>query len=218
MLDLYERLFADEESKDVTFELSDGQERAHRLVLKHASDVWARMFATPMCEQTSGVIKVPTTSRTEMRVFLRLIYTGCVDKSDWVQPEEALPVEEPRLPEGVAHCAAGDKDAEVPLQVLFAVAALAKQYMVSGVLSLATQVLKHRLTRAKDAMNIQDFELIVKAAISSDIGAVRMAALDVAKDWEKCKKQYDAKRLSPEVQSEMEAIWPTSAKKRRTLS
>ena len=74
-LALTERLYDDEET-DVKFELSDGTVSAHRLVLRAASDVFRAMFAQSMFEERGRVIPLPDVTSVEMRVFLRLLYTG----------------------------------------------------------------------------------------------------------------------------------------------
>eukprot|EP00929_Paragymnodinium_shiwhaense_P044047 TRINITY_DN2259_c0_g2_i1.p1 TRINITY_DN2259_c0_g2~~TRINITY_DN2259_c0_g2_i1.p1 ORF type:complete len:398 (-),score=62.45 TRINITY_DN2259_c0_g2_i1:539-1672(-) len=82
------KLFMDEESKDVTFKLADGEQRAHRLILQSASDVFKGMFGQDMREKQQGVVNLPEVDTSSMRVFLRLIYTGHIDESDFAQPEE----------------------------------------------------------------------------------------------------------------------------------
>merc|ERR1711964_482146 len=84
---MYERMFLDED-KDVLFKLADGEERAHKVVLKAASEVFSGMFKHGMRENAEGVVELPDVSRAAMRVFLRLIYTGHVDPSDWGQAEK----------------------------------------------------------------------------------------------------------------------------------
>lgn len=80
---LNERLFADDELKDLTIRVADGQVQAHRVVLSAASDAFKAMLTHEMSEKTSGVITLSDVSCSAMRVFLRLLYTGHVDSSDW---------------------------------------------------------------------------------------------------------------------------------------
>eukprot|EP00928_Gymnodinium_smaydae_P036652 TRINITY_DN25596_c0_g1_i1.p1 TRINITY_DN25596_c0_g1~~TRINITY_DN25596_c0_g1_i1.p1 ORF type:complete len:420 (-),score=64.86 TRINITY_DN25596_c0_g1_i1:106-1365(-) len=81
LLNLNQRLF-DADDKDVTFVLQDGKELAHKAVLRAASDVWAGMFDSNMREH-AGTIEINDVTRRDMRVFLRALYTGQVDPSDW---------------------------------------------------------------------------------------------------------------------------------------
>lgn len=252
--DLAESLFADEE-KDVTFELADGQERAHKAVLRAASEVWGGMFASGMRESSAGTVTLPDVGRTAMRVFLRLLYTGHVDAADWAAHRaaeaEAEAAGKAAAASAVAAAAAGAKssssssssaataaagcgatvdaegatadgadsagggasggasDAEAPpLDVLLTVASLAKRYMVAGVLSLAVQALKARLQVAKGRSDLKTFEAILAAAVAVDLGTVRMVALDLAKSFDGLRELYDKRSLRPEVQFELEAIWP----------
>jgi len=96
-----------------------------------------------------------------------------------------------------------------PLDILLGVALLAKKYMVGTILSITTQVLKERVARAKLCNDVAAFEQLLASAISGDLGAVRMAALDSAKDFAKLRSEYDAGRLRPEVAHDLESIWPS---------
>jgi len=359
---MYERMFLDED-KDVIFELADGQETAHKAILKASSDVFAGMFKHNMLEKTEGIVSLPDINRTTMRVFLRLIYTGHVDHADWAHMNEIptsinydgdiklrqanvevmasrltstggtcwaslalldigdldsfefnwrsdnwskmtvmvgiapldadlgpelykragfylycfngsitslyaqdgtvnkkfthpwpspLPAGEILtlkfqhgilmfsvnggsfvvaqfnypIPQKVRYCPAvlfGNASMAIevvsvpqphpcPLDIMLSVASLAKKYMVSRVLSMVTHVLKRRLAHAKTCNDTNTFEQILTGAIAADMGAVRMSALDCAKEFAKLRQEYDAKNLRSETTSELEAIWPSPAK------
>lgn len=358
LIAMMERMLLDDE-KDVTFELADGTEQAHRAVLKAASEVFAGMFRQGMREKFEGVVALPAVSRSAMRVFLRLIYVGYVDPSDWEEDAQAsdsdhgvlrkayvevqrrgavtcltptgrIPIvnwvlldtggaknieftlqsdvwqqgdimigiapscaqlgdnlyqtpgfygflssgnfnrlyaqdgtsDKPfhatwpsplpsgatisvsfnegslvfsvngghatvakfntPIPEDVCYVPAmcfvnRTSSVEVatisapkcPLAILLAVASLAKKYMVSSVHSLTTQVLKRRIANAKLCECTATFQHILASAIAEDMGAVRMAALEAAKDFAKLREEYDAGKLQPEVAFELEAIWPS---------
>eukprot|EP00929_Paragymnodinium_shiwhaense_P060328 TRINITY_DN30141_c0_g1_i1.p1 TRINITY_DN30141_c0_g1~~TRINITY_DN30141_c0_g1_i1.p1 ORF type:complete len:380 (-),score=70.23 TRINITY_DN30141_c0_g1_i1:359-1498(-) len=353
VLKTYNNLFIDEDLKDVTFRLQDGEERAHRNILMAASEVFKGMFKFDMKENQEGVVELPDLDRTSMRVFLRLIYTGHVDPTDWMthpgcgasDGKAADPVlwkantsvEWPRLtalapswkssvmldaesdsfqftvksdnwqnsnlmigivPKGAEignvlynstgfwlHASGGsftytypgsnplpqpiplrpnasvtvkydkvkstfmysldgnhftpvtfrfpipgnctfcpavnfyaaNETVEIemeteklpcPLGVLLAVTKLARKYMVRGTLSMTTQVLKRRLMDFKAKEDIESFQEIFAAAIGADIGALRLAALDLSRTFIKFREQYDEERLRPEVAHELEAIWP----------
>jgi len=90
VLALNQSLFLDEH-KDVTFKLADGEEHAHAVILKGCSEVFCGMFHQNMREKFEGVVELPGVPRAAMRVFLRLLYTGHVDESDWPQqPEDSM--------------------------------------------------------------------------------------------------------------------------------
>lgn len=189
LVELNERLLSDP-TKDVTFELADGREYAHRAVLAAASDVWGRMLGSTMQER-NGVIRMPDVDCVAMRVFLRLIYTAHIDPADWGKGDSA------------------DNNTKLPVELLLQVAKLAKRYMVDAVLSIATQALKARLTELKARGLVLTFEKILSAAIKTDLSAVRMAALDLARTFQALKVRYNRKELQPEVLAELQAIWPT---------
>merc|ERR1712151_288923 len=93
----------------------------------------------------------------------------------------------------------------VPVPILLTVASLSKKYMVNTVFSMTVQALKKRL--ATD--NADMFEEILAGAIAHDIGAVRMAAMDAARNFSALRDRYESASLRPEVAFELEAIWPS---------
>jgi len=367
VLAMYEGMLDDEEG-DVIFKLADGEARAHRAILRAASDVFACMFKQAMRENIEGVVDLPDVSKVSMRVFLRLIYTGHVDASDWhhvgtgrstspdtrvlqqanvqsilgteaarvlhltsqtpgwtssvlldsglgslefcfrsanwaelgnvmigivprdtgqlVQsifnsrgfwgfvsggclstvyaqdgtrgkaissqpwpsplplnakitlkyspscsslmfavddgPFATAPFNSP-IPRDTEFCAAvtfyeAFKLLEVvditrppsscPLATLIEVASLAKKYMVKRVLSRAILVLQRRLAEARARDDTDDFEQILAGAIASDMVAVRMAALDCARNFPILHEKYERGKLRPEIACELESIWP----------
>eukprot|EP00929_Paragymnodinium_shiwhaense_P107988 TRINITY_DN74321_c0_g1_i1.p1 TRINITY_DN74321_c0_g1~~TRINITY_DN74321_c0_g1_i1.p1 ORF type:complete len:378 (+),score=78.53 TRINITY_DN74321_c0_g1_i1:139-1272(+) len=352
VLTTYNTLFEEDELKDVTFKLADGEERAHRNILMGASEVFGGMFKFNMRETREGLVELPDVDRISMRVFLRLIYTGHVDPSDWT-PGCSAPVEKPApvkwkanvsvdwprltslspswkssvlldpdgdsfqfrvkaqswqnsnlmigivpkgaefgnplynstgfwlhasggsftytypgsnplpqpvpltpdqwvtvkydktksafmysldgerftqvtfrfpIPANCSYCPAinfyaaeqtvevemdSEKKNPCPLDILLSVAKLARKYMVRGILSMSTQVLKNRLIDFKANDCVANFEDVFAAAIAADIGALRLTSLDLARTFSKLREEYDSERLRPEVSHELEAIWPS---------
>jgi len=124
------------------------------------------------------------------------------------------------IPTGVDYCPAvtvstAGKALEVrtictprcPLEVLLSLAMLGKKYMVKSIASMTNQVLKARLAEAKCDGAIDAFQQVLAGAIAHDLCAVRLAALDGAKDFAKLRAAYDAGELKPEVANQLEAIW-----------
>jgi hypothetical protein len=83
--------------------------------------------------------------------------------------------------------------------VLLDVAVLAKRYMTGSVLSMTIQSLKARLESAKRNDDVATFEQVLVVAIGADIGPLRMAALETAKEFAKLREEYNNNRLKPEV-------------------
>jgi len=105
-----------------------------------------------------------------------------------------------------------------PLEVLLSVAMLGKKYMVKSIVSMTMQVLKTRLAEAKCNDAIDAFQQVLAGTSAHDLCAVRMAALDCAKDFAKLRAAYDAGELKPEAANQLEAIWspaPGAANKLR---
>lgn len=184
--------------KDVTFELKDGEEQAHSLVLSASSSVFAQMLIAPMEEKTSRRIKLPDVHRATMRIFLRLLYTGHANEEDW---------------KGIYEHKSSEKltTNQVPIILLLQVTVLAKKYMVSHLIDLTTQtVIKRMKATLEEHSNIELFDEALASAIASDLRPVITAALEAAKNNTALRAQYNAKKLRPEVQYELSAFWPPS--------
>ena len=55
--------------------------------------------------------------------------------------------------------------------------------------------------------------MILAGGIKADMGAVRMAALDLAKNFNGLEEAYDKRQLRPEIMYELVAIWPPAPAK-----
>lgn len=241
VLNLYERLF-ESDSKDVAFKLKDGVEYAHKIILEASSDALKGMFAAEMREGQEHVIELAEVDCVTMRVFLRLLYTGYVDPKDWqsklvsadYKPEATVSQHEPMrhskclAEHPQSQCSSGSQGVEgmqrVPVMTLLSVAVLSKKYMVDHVLAMTTQTLILRLRESlkpeSGEEGLWSFNEIMATAISSDLGAVRMAGLSAAGDAPKFRKgksalrnKFEANELHPQVLYELQAIWPPSVKR-----
>jgi len=193
-LEWTELLYEDDNFKDVSLKLADGELRVHRCVLAARSSVFAAMFSCTMKESHTGVVEIPNVRTAPMRVFLRLLYTGLVDSKDWHGAQDV-----------------GEQLADkMPLEMLLEVAKLSKFYMVASVTTDAIQALKSRLAdlSPKSKKDVDVFQTIFSAGIREDFGAMRIAAVEVAKASPIIREMYDSQRLQPEVQSELLGIWP----------
>lgn len=186
-LEWTDKLFEDDTFKDVTFKLADGEVRAHKNVLVAGSSVFAAMFSNPMKEAQTSIIDLSAVRSASMRVFLRLLYTGLVEPRDWNEPSE-----------------------KVPLELLLEVAKLGKMYMVANVIDDSVEALKARLTESSPQAELdsETFQTIFSASIREDFGAVRSAAVDLSKTNPVIRLMYDGHRLHPDVQTELQGIWP----------
>lgn len=201
-LELSEKLFQDDKFKDVTFKLDDGEVHAHRNVLAATSCVFSAMLSGPMTEARTGEITIPNVQVASMRTFLRLLYTGQVDPVDWKQ----LCADDSKPPN------------KVPIQVVLELARLAKQYMVDAVIQLVVEAVKNRLAEAHEH-DTETIQVVLAAAISEDLGAIRAAAIEAAKASRNMRELYEKQHLQPAVQAELQAIWPPAPRlmKRRRL-
>jgi hypothetical protein len=210
---LNEKLFMQEDDqKDVALSGDDGSIRAHSFVLSAASDVFTGILKNGT-EKHSGTIHFTGVSVVTLKVFLRLLYTGCISKDDWEDRDEGEGEQDGRIPPGRS------RSDWLPLNVLLDVTEFSKRYMANTVLPLLLQVLKVRLANSRETYNMQVFVKIFSGAIKYDLRPILMAGLEMARHFQELKVQYDSQSLSPEVAHELLAIWPlpTSGHKRPRL-
>lgn len=181
---LNEKLF-EADDKDVTIRCSDGDISAHKCVLSAVSEVFAATLKHNMREKADNVILVEDVAKADMKIFLRLVYTGNVNPTDW------------------------DGGGPMPIELLQSIAKLAKRYMVQGAQNITTQVLKGRMEKAFMEDNVQSFVTIFSVGIAQHIVAVYVRALQLAQHFSKLKDAHDAKEVLGDVQAELEGIWPS---------
>merc|ERR1711972_214201 len=104
------------------------------------------------------------------------------------------------------HCRSISDDDTLPLHIFLDVVALARKYVVDHVMEVTIEALKRRLYNSKEDVAV--YTEIFAAAIAMDLGAVRVAAIDVARFSSAVRQNYDASRLRPEVQFELRGLWP----------
>ena len=209
---LNEKLFMQEDDqKDVALSGDGGAIRAHSFVLSAASEPFACILKNGT-EQRTRTISFPGVNVVTLKVFLRLLYTGCISKGDWDEHGEGEGEQA-----GLGRRSRTDR---VPLNVLLDVAGFSKRYMANTVLPLLLQVLKVRLYNSCSTRNVQVFVQVLSGAITHDLRPILMAGLELAKRFKELRVQYDSHCLSPEVAYELLAIWPlpTPEHKRPRLS
>jgi len=264
MEDFYERLLADDQTKDVEIHMLDGTVRAHSAILCVASDAIRGMLSHG--EAVAGSAKQLSWREHSLEVgrfFLQLLYTGTVERVD----------------------------GEVPLRVLLGSLGIAAVYLVPHLCHAVTEALKRRLSDntfdeicaaaikldvtalrlhclhhaqrdpkevrledLRDGMSVRALRRITVEAARvprGDVGKVVVdreevgeeaenGPADVRIEWESgyansadrvldaleavrrqgdrtLRERYEAKELSPEVMSELAAIWgaPMPPAKRR---
>jgi len=93
LLNQWEQIYQDESVKDVEVVLKDGVAvMADSIVLKVSSPVFRAMLSHDMQEKREMKFVIDDYTSGEFRFFLRLLYTGRMDPSDWPVDEQ---VEEP---------------------------------------------------------------------------------------------------------------------------
>jgi len=97
-----------------------------------------------------------------------------------------------------------------PLELLFSAASFAKMYDIQ-------ELLAKIIERLKACINENRFDNFMALAIKLDLAPIRMAGLLYARDNSLIKALYDQKKLKPQVQFELQAIWPAAPTKKRRL-
>lgn len=172
---LYEKLLADDESKDLEIEMSDGVVRAHSIVLCASSDAIAGMLRGGSAA-TSPQKRISWREHSVEvgRFFLRLLYTGTVDEKDWNQGGGAR----------------RDGETDVPVRLLMGSLSIAKVYIITPLICPLTETIKKRLA-------VNTFDTICASAIKADVMPLRHYCMKYAEDdhLEKRKKGQRVKAL-----------------------
>lgn len=150
-----ERLFMDEDAKDVRLEMSDGTLWAHSSMLGAASDAIKGMLKHGTAKHQKS-LTWKEHSLEVGRFFLRLLYTGTISEDEW---------EEGR-PEGV-------QEPQIPLHLLLGGLAIAKVFQVPHLLKPLTDVAKKRVAT-------KTFDLICASSIDLDLTELRRCCLQYA--------------------------------------
>lgn len=88
VIDIWERLFEYEESKDVTLRAKNGEQvKAHGLMLAQLSEALKLMLSAGMQESRTKLVKMEKYSKAQLLFLLRLAYTGCMDAKDCTTSE-----------------------------------------------------------------------------------------------------------------------------------
>jgi len=84
VVELWERLFADDDGKDVELVARDGSIRAHSVILCQLSEPLRCILCSGMRETLTKAIEMRDYSVAELTFTLRLAYTGHVDPVDYL--------------------------------------------------------------------------------------------------------------------------------------
>jgi hypothetical protein len=186
--------------KDVIFELSDGEEKAHKLILMAGSEVFQGMLQSGLSEGVTQKIVLLDIDCVTMRVFLRLMYTAHADPGDWFKTHA-----------DTEHKGKADWDV-VLLTVVLNVVVLVKKYMVKFLEDLTTQTLIKRLILTLETLDSIDlYDRTMSGIIKNGIRPVLTAGLNAAKGNAALRAKFNATELSPEVQYELSAFWGAPA-------
>jgi len=152
-----ERLYADDETKDVEIEMCDGVLWAHSNVLGASSEAIQGMLR----HGVAAAKKKLSWRENPMEVgrfVLRLLYTGTIVEDEW---------------EGCDETTERSAEREVPLRLILGGLSIAKVYQVPHLIHAFIEALKRRLTD-------DSFDDICSAAIKLDVMAVRLFCLRYA--------------------------------------
>jgi len=91
VVELWERLFRDESTKDVEISAKDGSLRVHGVFMSALSDAFKAMLQSNMKEGRTRKVKLEDFSKAQLQFFFRLAYTGQVEPTEWPNEPRQLP-------------------------------------------------------------------------------------------------------------------------------
>lgn len=149
----YERLYADEASKDVTIAMSDGLINAHSVLLCASSDAIRGQLAHGRISAESGLKRLSWTEHSVVvgRFLLSLLYLN-----------------------GEAEWDGDDEDVEVPIRILIGALTIAKMNLMDDAVAVLTGAINDRLST-------ENFEEVLASAIKIDHTVLRTFCIDFAK-------------------------------------
>jgi len=238
VVDLWERFFHDEATKDVTIVAQGGDTiKVHGAFLSIISDVFRAMLTHRMEESRTQKIKLQDFTKDQLQFFFRLAYTGQVEPKDWPegmrksanksigQKGKGKSMGKSKLKDKGMYDDMGLPTAPppsesstsafgpVPLELLLAAAELSKKYELKGFLQKHVDKIGARLE-----LDISNFNKIFSFAINQDISPLRMRCLCLAERDARVHTKFAASEFSPEVMFELQAIWepakPATRKRR----
>mmetsp|Transcript_150504 Transcript_150504/g.288390 ORF Transcript_150504/g.288390 Transcript_150504/m.288390 type:complete len:265 (-) Transcript_150504:128-922(-) len=96
-LNVWERIFTDDEGKDTSLKASDGTVPVHGMLLANLSEPLKCMLRGSMREAETREIDMSEFTSVQLRFILRLAYTGHIDSADWVSLHSAQEAEPTRM-------------------------------------------------------------------------------------------------------------------------
>jgi hypothetical protein len=212
VLQVWEALYADETSKDLTFVGSNGSVKCHSCLLGVTSEVFKQMMLAPMKESQAKIIELKNYSKESLAFVLCLVYTG-----QWT----ASPVEEAEEPS---------------LEMLISTCAFAKTYQLNSLCSwmiskISARIDRHTFLEVLTRAIEHDIEAL-RLAVAMWASKVpdqhpHTYRRDVPKKKHpKTNREYVSRRLAkgglaPEIEFELRAMFPdaslSESKKRKLL-
>lgn len=158
-----ERLFADDETKDITIKMSDGTLKAHSCMLVAASDAIRGMLKHGIAA-TDKTLSWEEHSTEVGKFILRLIYTGTV------------------VEESPATSVSAEQDKESKDDGVVALSTLLRGLQLATVMQLV-DLIKPLCNAAEVRLAYDTFDDICSAAIKMDLTVLRFSCLQFAKDY-----------------------------------
>lgn len=234
--DIWDRLYLDEDSKDVRITTRDGVVRAHGLVLAQISDVLKAMLNSTMSEAVSKQIDMREVTSCQLIFTLRLAYTGRINSADWAGMEDE-PARESDAWDHVFR-------AEAPVEVQFGRSMpttppfyVDSPYGVTkgrgkgtgkgktndagnripldllfGCAAIAKKYsipgfLPMMLHKIKQRLTIHNFNKVMSFAVSIDLSPLKLFCIRFAEEQPEVRRMFQQSELNPEVEFELLALW-----------
>lgn len=231
VLDLWERYFDDERSKDVRIVAKGGETiRVHGIVLACLSDAFRAMLDTEMVEGRTRTVQLKEFTRVQLQFFFRLAYTGQVDPADWSSSQSSS---RSSTPKGIGKTdrrrswrySSDDYSSEESTSenewtrkvkgngkgkgkpvVLPPLELLFGGAILSKQYGV-TGFLQKMVAKIKGRLCDANFDEVSRFAIENDIAPLRVKCLSFAEASHRVREDFYNDKLSPPVAFELQALW-----------
>jgi len=201
IVDLWQRLFDDESSKDVQLVTKDGTAWAHSVILTNLSQPLKAALTGGMSESQTKVISFEDCYLSDVTFMLHLAYTGHVAECSLREAEPQVKVK--GKSQGKLDATNNNNSTEVPIDVLLGCAVITHKWQIQGIFDIIIDYIKKHV-------NTENFDSVMSCAIAIDCSTLKLTCLRFAESSGSIWNKFESQSLSDEVTHELGTIWPAS--------
>lgn len=245
-LEFWERVFDDEDGKDVELEAADGSVRTHSQILAHVSEPFKKMLSAGMMEQRTKKIKLQSFKAAQLKFVLRLMHTGQIDPCDWPHEAEKMDRASTRKRRRKEPGSVDSEDDFIrgppsrgrlgsPTKSARSVSPMSERSVSStndggsvplsillGSLEFAKQYEISRLVSLildfmRPRICLSNFDKVFQQAVAIDMSPLKLMCIEFARKNSRIKDMFDKGQLSAEVSFELQSLWTAPIRKKRRM-